>query len=218
MRLKPLPTIAAPVTLEARPQTRSWRLAAAIVGPYDPRRRRRCNRGARRPGPGRYRRAATRSNEVPFTGRKGVGWASAHHIALRNHAQLSPQPCRWGSYFFTVNLLDRRSNLLVAEIGALRDAVRTRGWTRPFHIDAWVVLPDHLHCLWTLPPDDADFPNRWRTIKALFSRRVAHPRRSPSPPWSASARPAFGSVDIGNTRSAPTATMQSTWTTSISTL
>ncbi|GAN78027.1 REP-associated tyrosine transposase [Acidisphaera rubrifaciens] len=37
------------------------------------------------------------------------------------------------------------------------------------------MLPDHLHCLWTLPPDDADFPTRWRMIKALFSRRVAHP-------------------------------------------
>ena len=53
--------------------------------------------------------------------------------------------------------------------------------TRPFHINAWVVLPDHLHCLWTLPPGDSDFPTRWRTIKALFSRRVAHPQeRRPS--------------------------------------
>lgn len=86
-----------------------------------------------------------------------------------------------GCYFFTVNLLDRRSDLLVTEIGALRDAVRETRLIRPFHIDAWVVLPDHLHCLWTLPPDDADFPNRWRMIKALFSRRVAHPQdRRPS--------------------------------------
>jgi putative transposase len=86
-----------------------------------------------------------------------------------------------GCYFFTVNLLDRRSDLLIAEIGALRDAVREARLTRPFHIDAWVVLPDHLHCLWTLPPGDADFPNRWRTIKALFSRCVAHPQdRRPS--------------------------------------
>ena len=42
----------------------------------------------------------------------------------------------------------------------------------PFHIDAWVVLPSHMHCIWTLPPDDCDFPVRWRTIKARFSRSV----------------------------------------------
>jgi putative transposase len=86
-----------------------------------------------------------------------------------------------GCYVFTVNLLDRRSDFLVAEIDALRDAVRETRRAKPFHIDAFVVLPDHLHCMWTLPPGDADFPTRWRTIKALFSRRVAHPRyRRPS--------------------------------------
>jgi putative transposase len=42
-----------------------------------------------------------------------------------------------------------------------------------------VVLPDHLHCLWTLPPGDADFPVRWRKIKALFSRQVAYPEGRP---------------------------------------
>ena len=80
-----------------------------------------------------------------------------------------------GSYFFTVNLRDRRSDLLVVEIDALRHAVRETRRVRPFQIDAWVVLPDHLHCLWTLPADDADFPTRWRMIKARFSHRVAHP-------------------------------------------
>ena len=80
-----------------------------------------------------------------------------------------------GCYFFTVALHDRRSDLLVTEIDALRDAVRETRRSRPFRIDAWVVLPDHLHCLWTLPQGDADFPNRWRMIKALFSRSVAHP-------------------------------------------
>src|SRR3954471_19593314 len=81
-----------------------------------------------------------------------------------------------GCYFFTVNLLDRRSDMLVSEIDALRCAVRETRRTRPFHINAWVVLPDHLHCLWTLPPGDADFPSRWRMIKTLFSRRVTHPK------------------------------------------
>jgi len=77
-----------------------------------------------------------------------------------------------GCYFFTVNLCDRRSDMLVAEIDSLRGAVRAARARHPFHIDAWVVLPDHMHCLWPLPPGDRDFPGRWRTIKALFSRSV----------------------------------------------
>jgi putative transposase len=80
-----------------------------------------------------------------------------------------------GSYFFTANLQDRRSDLLVTEIDALRKAVRTARARHPFHIDAWVVLPDHMHCLWTLPPGDIDFPIRWRTIKTTFSRAVPRP-------------------------------------------
>ena len=56
-----------------------------------------------------------------------------------------------GTFFFTVNLLDRRSNLLVTNIDALRDAVRRVRARAPFHINAWVALPDHMHCLWTLP-------------------------------------------------------------------
>ena len=77
-----------------------------------------------------------------------------------------------GSYFFTVNLRDRRSDLLTVGIEALRGAVRDTRARHPFHIDAWVVLPDHMHCIWTLPPDDFDFPIRWRVIKALFSRSM----------------------------------------------
>jgi putative transposase len=78
------------------------------------------------------------------------------------------------TYFLTVNLRDRRSNLLVTEIAALRDAVRTELSRRPFHIDAWVVLPNHMHCQWTLPNGDTDFSGRLRDIKAGFTRRVAH--------------------------------------------
>jgi putative transposase len=54
-------------------------------------------------------------------------------------------------YFFTVNLLDRRSDLLVTQIDTLRAAVRMVRRRKPFAIDAWVVLPDHMHWLWTLP-------------------------------------------------------------------
>jgi putative transposase len=84
------------------------------------------------------------------------------------------------TYFFTVNLLDRCSDLLLAHIDSLRGAVRRVRGRRPFHIDAWVVLPDHMHCLWTLPDDDWDYPSRWRDIKAAFAKSLpAMERRSP---------------------------------------
>ncbi|MBL8311351.1 MAG: transposase [Burkholderiales bacterium] len=74
-----------------------------------------------------------------------------------------------GTYFFTVTLRDRRSRLLVERIDDLRAAYdRVRG-ERPFTTDAIVVLPDHLHCVWTLPPDDADYSGRWKAIKARFT-------------------------------------------------
>jgi len=73
-----------------------------------------------------------------------------------------------GTFFFTVNLLDRRSDLLLKYIDAVR-ATRAR---TPFAIDAWVVLPDHMHCIWTLPPGDADFPSRWYAIKTAFSKAL----------------------------------------------
>jgi putative transposase len=78
-------------------------------------------------------------------------------------------------YFFTVNLHDRRSDLLIVEIEALRRAVGAARARYPFHIDAWVVPPDHMHCLWTLPPGDFDFPTRWQMIKAIFSRSMWRP-------------------------------------------
>src|SRR5260370_22123890 len=77
-----------------------------------------------------------------------------------------------GTFFFTVSLLDGRWNLWVTNIEALRDAVRRARAGAPFHIDAWVVLPDHMHCLWTLPQDDADFPGRWRAIKTGFAKSL----------------------------------------------
>lgn len=77
-----------------------------------------------------------------------------------------------GTYFFTVNLCERRRQLLVDRIDALRDAFRAAHAVRPFSMPTWVVLPDHLHCLWVLPEGDADIATRWRHIKALFSRAV----------------------------------------------
>ena len=82
-----------------------------------------------------------------------------------------------GCYFFTVNLLERRQSLLIDHIDILRDAVLRVRHLHPFHIDAWVVLPDHMHCVWTLPPDDADFSKRWRLIKLLFSKQMPKSER-----------------------------------------
>ncbi len=77
-----------------------------------------------------------------------------------------------GSYFFTVTLLDRSSYLLTEHIDNLREAFRSVRRERPFTIDAMVVLPDHLHCIWHLPPGDMDYSLRWREIKTRFSRQV----------------------------------------------
>ena len=75
-----------------------------------------------------------------------------------------------GSFFFTVNLAERRLELLTQYIDELRTAFRETRRHHPFTIDAVVVLPDHLHAIWTLPDGDADFSTRWMLIKSYFSR------------------------------------------------
>ena len=78
-----------------------------------------------------------------------------------------------GTYFFTVNLLQRRGNdLLTRHIDLLRKAVSLIRQRHPFVIHGWVVLPEHLHCIIELPPDDADFATRWRLIKMTFSKAL----------------------------------------------
>ena len=77
-----------------------------------------------------------------------------------------------GTYFFTVNLRERNTRVLVDEIEALRVAVRKVRAARLFHIDCWVVLPDHKHCIWTLPPGYVDYPSRWIAIKITFSKSM----------------------------------------------
>ena len=76
------------------------------------------------------------------------------------------------TYFFTVNLADRKSNLLTEHIDILRNAMRKIRQSHPFDIIAMVILPDHLHAIWRLPEVDADFPLRWSLIKAAFSREI----------------------------------------------
>jgi putative transposase len=76
------------------------------------------------------------------------------------------------NYFFTLVTHNRRPILCEPEnINLLRDSFKRVIQQHPFVIDAIVILPEHLHCLWTLPPGDADFSTRWRLIKSWFSRR-----------------------------------------------
>lgn len=77
-----------------------------------------------------------------------------------------------GTFFFTVNLADRRLGLLVQHIDLLRAAFRDARLRHPFTIEAVVVLPDHLHTIWTLPEADSDFATRWRLVKSSFSRAL----------------------------------------------
>jgi len=77
-----------------------------------------------------------------------------------------------------VNLLQRQGNdLLTRHIETLRDSVRRVRKLYPFHIHGWVVLPEHLHCVMELPPQDADFATRWRLIKMAFSKAIPYTER-----------------------------------------
>lgn len=88
------------------------------------------------------------------------------------------------SYFFTVTLRDRRSDLLLRHIDLLRDAFSKTRASTPFSINAIVILPDHLHTIWTLPNGDSDYPTRWRSIKARFTRLLCKKTGTPIPsPW-----------------------------------
>ncbi len=77
------------------------------------------------------------------------------------------------TYFFTV-VTHRRQPILVNPESrtALRQVIEKVRQQHPFTIDAWVLLPDHMHCLWTLPESDADYSRRWGMIKAGFTKRV----------------------------------------------
>jgi len=84
--------------------------------------------------------------------------------------------------FFTVNLADRSSSLLTDWIEDLREAVRVTRAERPFGIDAFVVLPDHMHCVWSLPVGDGDYATRWGAIKSRFTRACRRAGFTPPPP------------------------------------
>jgi putative transposase len=83
-----------------------------------------------------------------------------------------------GVYFFTVITYDRQAVLLEEAVrAALRQGIENARRTLPFEIEAWVLLPDHLHCLWTLPPEDHNFSARWAIIKRQVSRDCSLPHQ-----------------------------------------
>lgn len=87
---------------------------------------------------------------------------------------------RGGTWFFTVTLADRRSQLLIDEIEWLRHAYGLTQRTRPFQTLAVCILPDHLHAIWTLPEGDADYAGRWSLLKSSVSRQLPATPRNPS--------------------------------------
>lgn len=77
------------------------------------------------------------------------------------------------SYFFTINLANRSSDLLIENIDVLRYAFKTVKQKHPFYIGAIVILSDHIHMVCTLPSDDANYSERLKLIKYYFSYSIA---------------------------------------------
>lgn len=78
-----------------------------------------------------------------------------------------------GAYFFTVVTYHRQPILCRDEsIETMKDVVKNVMTSHPFDVDAWVTLPDHIHCLWTLPEGDSDYSTRWALIKKEFTKRT----------------------------------------------
>ena len=85
-----------------------------------------------------------------------------------------------GTYFFTLTLAGRRTDLLVRHVDRLRSVYRSVQERRPFTTVAICILHDHLHAIWSLPDGDADFATRWSVIKSGFSRALPAATRSSS--------------------------------------
>jgi putative transposase len=94
-----------------------------------------------------------------------------------------------GTYFFTLVTFDRQPilNSEPARAG-LREALRATRAVQPFRLDAICLLPEHLHCLWTLPAGDTDFSGRWNRIKGLFSKLLLATNETPADPGASRRR------------------------------
>jgi putative transposase len=78
------------------------------------------------------------------------------------------------TYFFTVVTYQRQPVLCLPEsIDAMRDVIRNVAQRHPFQSDAWVVLPDHLHFVWTLPEGDSNYSMRWAMVKKELTKRLS---------------------------------------------
>jgi putative transposase len=82
-----------------------------------------------------------------------------------------------GALFFTVTLLERRRKLLTEHLDNLRASFMAARQRRPFTVEVTVILPDHLHCIWTRPSGDADFSTRWHDIKARLAPQIPRGER-----------------------------------------
>jgi putative transposase len=76
------------------------------------------------------------------------------------------------TYFFTVTLYDRTSTLLTDHVDLLQTAMQQTKSQHPYQTKAFVILPDHLHVIWQLPPRDDNFSIRWKKIKTHFTRNL----------------------------------------------
>jgi putative transposase len=110
---------------------------------------------------------------------RGSEASKSQRLSMTEYRRASVPGATW---FFTVNLAERKGNrLLVAEVDSLCNAFRSVQAVHAFRVDAAVILPDHLHCIWTLPPGDSDFSTRGGLIKGTFSRSIKKGERvSPS--------------------------------------
>src|SRR5258708_14402278 len=78
-----------------------------------------------------------------------------------------------GTFFFTL-VTYRRARFLCDEMARtiLHDAIATCQSESPFEIDAMVLLPEHLHAIWTLPDGDSDYSSRWSRINRRFTQSL----------------------------------------------
>jgi putative transposase len=77
-----------------------------------------------------------------------------------------------GSYFFTITLQNRQSSYLIDNVDFLREVFKEVKSQYPIYIRAIVILPEHLHTIWTLPPKDTNYSTRWQLLKSLFTRKL----------------------------------------------
>lgn len=105
-----------------------------------------------------------------------AGGSLPYYWRLENERNAMPNYRRahiaGGTYFFTV-VTYRRRRLFHDEANRqlLGDVIRECQQQWPFEIDAIVLLPDHLHAIWTLPAGDHNYSARWSVIKKTFTTR-----------------------------------------------